>query len=173
MNVRPSSRKTIPTWKTITTMRMWAITKVSRHKVVLSWTKTIWAMVRSMREMRQSMRRSARQSMRVRARRKIKELITMWVSSIPKVPLLNSLVSEVKLINVTSTDTKHANKIFLSQIEGFFPHFSLRVEGLLWIGWVVSFGGFDCFLLLMVVGARNKLRSTLLTLVLTSFKPNT
>jgi hypothetical protein len=36
----------------------------------------------------------------------------------------------------------------------------------------VSFGGFDCFLL-VVVGARNKLGSTLSTLVLTSLKLNT
>jgi hypothetical protein len=41
------------------------------------------------------------------------------------------------------------------------------------IGWVVSFGGFDCFLLLVVVGARNKFGSTLYTFVLTSLKPNT
>jgi hypothetical protein len=26
---------------------------------------------------------------------------------------------------------------------GFFPHFSHWIEGWLWIGWVVSFGGFD------------------------------
>jgi hypothetical protein len=37
----------------------------------------------------------------------------------------------------------------------------------------VSFDGFDCFLLLVVVGAMNKLRSTLLTLVLRSLKTNT
>jgi hypothetical protein len=36
----------------------------------------------------------------------------------------------------------------------------------------VSFCGFDCFLLLVVVGARNKFESTLLTLVLTSLKSN-
>jgi hypothetical protein len=73
---------------------------------------------------------------------------------------------------VTSTETKQANKSFISRFGGFFTHFSLGVEGWLWIGWAVSFGGFDCFLLLVVVGARNKLRSTLLTLVLTSLKPN-
>jgi hypothetical protein len=37
----------------------------------------------------------------------------------------------------------------------------------------VSFGGFDCFLLLVIVGARYKLRSTILTLVLTHLKANT
>jgi hypothetical protein len=37
----------------------------------------------------------------------------------------------------------------------------------------VRFGGFDCFLLLVVVGARNELGSTLLILILTSLKPNT
>jgi hypothetical protein len=79
---------------------------------------------------------------------------------------------EAELIQVTSTATKHANKRFLSWLGGFFPHFSLGVERWLWMGWVMSFGGFDCFLLLMVVGARNKLGSTLLTLVLTSLKVN-
>jgi hypothetical protein len=80
---------------------------------------------------------------------------------------------EAKLIQVTSTATKHANKSFLSWLGGFFPHFSLGVEGQLWIGCVVSFGGFDYFLHLVVVGARNKLRSTLLTLILTSLKADT
>jgi hypothetical protein len=37
----------------------------------------------------------------------------------------------------------------------------------------VSFGGFDYFLLLVVVGARDELRSILLTLVLTLLKANT
>jgi hypothetical protein len=37
----------------------------------------------------------------------------------------------------------------------------------------VNFGGFDCFLLLVVVGARNKLGSSILTPVLTSLKSNT
>jgi hypothetical protein len=37
----------------------------------------------------------------------------------------------------------------------------------------VSFGGFDCCILFMVGGARNKLGSTLLTLILTPLKPNT
>jgi hypothetical protein len=74
---------------------------------------------------------------------------------------------------VTSTATKHANKNFLSWLRGFFSYFSLGVERWLWIRWVMSFGGFDCFLLLVVVGARNKLGRTLLTLVLTSLKANT
>jgi hypothetical protein len=89
------------------------------------------------------------------------------------VHLLNSLATEAKLIQVTSTATKHANKSFLSRLGDFFPHFSLGVEGWLWTGWVVSFGGFDCFLLFVVVGARNKLESSLLTLVLTPLKSNT
>jgi hypothetical protein len=54
-------------------------------------------------------------------------------------------VSEAKLIQVTLTTTKYANKGFLSRLGDFFPHFSLRVEGKLWVGWVVSFGGFDFF----------------------------
>jgi hypothetical protein len=54
--------------------------------------------------------------------------------------LLNSLASVEKLIQVTSIATKHANKSFLSRLENFFPHFSLLVEGWLWVGWVVSFG---------------------------------
>jgi hypothetical protein len=125
-----------------------------------------------MREMRQSTRRSVRQSMIIRMRQKIKELITIRVSSILKVSLLNSLAPEEKLIQVTCTATKHAKKSFLSQLGGSFPHFSLGFEGWIWIGWVVSFGRFDGFLLLVVVGARNKLGSTLPTLVLTSLKPN-
>jgi hypothetical protein len=56
---------------------------------------------------------------------------------------------------------------------GFFSYLSLGFERWLWIGWVVSFDGFECFLLFVVVGARNKLGSTLLTLVLTSLKANT
>jgi hypothetical protein len=74
---------------------------------------------------------------------------------------------------VTSTAIKYANKRFLSRLRGFFSYFSLWVEGWLWVGWVVSFGGFDCCFLFMVGGARNKLRSTLLTLILTPLKPNT
>jgi hypothetical protein len=47
------------------------------------------------------------------------------------------------------------------------------VEGRLWVAWVVSFDGFDCFLLLMVGGAKNELGSTLLALILTPLKTNT
>jgi hypothetical protein len=36
----------------------------------------------------------------------------------------------------------------------------------------MDFGWFECFLFFMVAGARNKLRSTLLTFLLTSLKPN-
>jgi hypothetical protein len=81
-------------------------------------------------------------------------------------------VPKAKLIQVTSTTTKHANKSFLSWFGDFFHHFSLWVEGWLWIGWVVSFGWFECFLFFMVTGVRNKLRSTLLILFLESLKPN-
>jgi hypothetical protein len=80
---------------------------------------------------------------------------------------------EAKLIQVINTTTKHVHKSFLCQLGGFFPYFSLWVEGCLWIGWVVGFGWFECFLLFVVVGARNELRSTLLTLILTSLKSNT
>jgi hypothetical protein len=80
---------------------------------------------------------------------------------------------KAELIQVTSTATKHANKSFLSWLGGFFPYLSLGVERWLWIGWEVSFGGFECLLLFLVVGARNKLGGTLLTLVLTSLKTNT
>jgi hypothetical protein len=74
---------------------------------------------------------------------------------------------------VISTAIKHANKSLLSWLGGFSLYFSLEVEGRLWVGWVVSFDGFDCFLLLVVGGARNELVSTLLTLVLTLLKTNT
>jgi hypothetical protein len=74
---------------------------------------------------------------------------------------------------VTGTATKHAYKSFLSQLGGFFPHFFLRVEERLWVGWIVSFGGFDCFLLFVVGEARDELRSILLTLVLKPLKANT
>jgi hypothetical protein len=111
--------------------------------------------------------------MRIRTRQKINELITIWVSSIIKAPLLNPLAPEAKLIQMTSTATKHAHKSFLSQLRGLFPYLSLGVEGWLWIGWVVSFGGFDGILFLVVGGARKELRNTLLTLILTSLKPNT
>jgi hypothetical protein len=70
---------------------------------------------------------------------------------------------------VTSTTTEHANKSFLYCLRGFFSFLSLGFERWLWIGWVVSFGGFECFLLFVVVGAGN----TLLTFVLTSLKGNT
>jgi hypothetical protein len=74
---------------------------------------------------------------------------------------------------VIGTATKHAHKSFLSQLRGFFPHFSLRVEGRLWIGWVVGFGLFECFLFIVVVEVRNKFRSTPLSLVPISLKTNT
>jgi hypothetical protein len=80
---------------------------------------------------------------------------------------------EVELIQVTSTATKHANESFLSRLGGFFPFLCLGIERCLWIRWVVSFGGFECFLLFVVVGAWNILGSTLLTIVLTSLKANT
>jgi hypothetical protein len=57
--------------------------------------------------------------------------------------LLNSLAPKEKLIQVTSTATKHANKSFFSWLGGFFPHFFLWIEGWLWIRWVVSFGWFE------------------------------
>jgi hypothetical protein len=47
------------------------------------------------------------------------------------------------------------------------------VEGWLWVGWVVSFGGFDCCFFFVVGGARNKLGSTFLTFILTPLKTNT
>jgi hypothetical protein len=169
-------------------MRTWAITKASRLKAVLSWTKTIWAMVGYMSKLRQNTRRSARQStwegarrstrvkgrrnMRIRTRQKIDKLITIWVSNILNMPPLNSLPPEAKLIQVTSTATKHANKSFLSQLRGFFPCFSLWVEWLFWIGWIMDFGWFECFLFFMVAGARNKFRSTLFIFLLTSLRFN-
>jgi hypothetical protein len=130
-------------------------------------------MIRFMSKLRQRMRRSVRQSTRERARQKIRKLITIWVSGIIKAPQLNPLALEAKLIQVTCTATKQANKDFLSRLGGFFPHYSLRVEGRLWVGWVVSFGRFDCFLLLVVGGAVNEFGSTLLTLILTPLKTNT
>jgi hypothetical protein len=110
--------------------------------------------------------------MRIRMRREINKLITVWVSIIHNT-LLNSLTPEAKLIQVTSTATKHANKSFLSQLGGFFSCFSRWVEGWLWVGWVVSFGGFDCCFLFVVGGAGNELGSTLLTIILTPIKTNT
>jgi hypothetical protein len=73
---------------------------------------------------------------------------------------------------VTSTAAKHANKSFLSGLGGLSLHTSLWVEGRLWLGWVMGFDWFEFFLFFMVAGARNKLRSTLLILFLTSPKPN-
>jgi hypothetical protein len=162
-------------------MRMWAVTKASRLKTVLSWTKTIWVMLRSIRELTKSMWRSARWNtrvktrwnMRIKMRREINKLITIWVSSILNTPPLNSLTLEAKLIQVTSMATKHANKHFLSWPGGFFPCFSLWIEWWLWVGWVVSFGGFDCCFLFVVCRAGNELGSTLLTLILTPLKTNT
>jgi hypothetical protein len=167
--------------ETITMMRSWAITKASTLKMILLWTKTIWAIVRSIRELRKSMWRGAKQytrvkmrrNMRIRTRREINELITIWFSSILNMPPLNPLTAEVKLIQVTSTATKHAHKSFLSHLGGFSLHTSVWVEGWLWIGWVMGFGWIECFLFFMIAGARNKLRSTLLTLFLTTLKPNT
>jgi hypothetical protein len=60
VSVSSSYRKTKVTWGTITTIRTWVVTKISRHKAILSRTKTIWAMVRYMRELRQNKRRSVR-----------------------------------------------------------------------------------------------------------------
>jgi hypothetical protein len=89
------------------------------------------------------------------------------------VPLLNSLSSKAKLIQMTRTATKYANKSTISRLGGFSLHISLWVEGRLWIGWVMGFSWFECFLFFMVARARNKLRSTHLTFFLTSLKPNT
>jgi hypothetical protein len=125
------------------------------------------------RSVRQSMRVRAKRNTRIRPRQKINELITIWVSSILKAPLLNSLTPKVKLIQVISIATKYANKSFLSQLGVFFPHFSLGVEGWIWIGWVVSFGEFDCCFRFVVGGAGNELGSTLLTLILIPLKINT
>jgi hypothetical protein len=47
------------------------------------------------------------------------------------------------------------------------------VEGWLWVGWVVSFGGFDCCFLFVIGGAGNELESTLLTLILTPLRTDT
>jgi hypothetical protein len=137
-----------------------------------------WSTRRSARQStwesaRRSTRVKARRSMRIRTRRKINKLITIWVSSILNTPPLNSLPPEAKLIQVTNAATNHAHKIFLSWLRGFFPCFSLWVEGWLCIGWVMGFGWFECFLFFMVAGARKKLRSTLLIFLLTSLKPNT
>jgi hypothetical protein len=74
---------------------------------------------------------------------------------------------------VIRTITKYTNKCFLSRLRGFFPHFSFRVEGWLWVGWVVSFGGFNYCFLFVIGGAMNELEITLLTLIPTSLKTNT
>jgi hypothetical protein len=81
-------------------------------------------------------------------------------------------MTEAKPIQVISTATKHTNKAFLSWLGNFFSHLTLGVEGWLWTGWLVSFGGFNYFLFLVVVGARNKLGSTLHTLILTPLEGN-
>jgi hypothetical protein len=67
--------------------------------------------------------------------KKIKKLITIWVSGIIKTPPLNPFLPKTKLIQVTRMTTKHARKGLLSQLEGCFPRFSIRVEGRLSIGW--------------------------------------
>jgi hypothetical protein len=82
-------------------------------------------------------------------------------------------VTEAKLIQVSSMAIKYANKSFLSRLGSFFLHISLGFEGWLWIGWVVGFGWFESFLFFVVVGAKNKLRITLLCFFLTSLKPST
>jgi hypothetical protein len=79
---------------------------------------------------------------------------------------------KAKLIQVTSTVIKHAHKSFLSRFGGFSLHTSLWVERWLWIRWVIGFGWFECFIFFMVAEARNKIRSTLLILFLTSLKHN-
>jgi hypothetical protein len=73
---------------------------------------------------------------------------------------------------MTRTAIKHANKSIISPFGGFSLHISLWVEGWLWIGWVMGFDWFECFLFFMVGGARDKLGSTLLTLILTPLKLN-
>jgi hypothetical protein len=74
---------------------------------------------------------------------------------------------------MTHTATKHANKSIISRLRGFSLHISLWVEEWLWIGWVMGFGWFECFHFFMVARARNKLKSTFLTIFLISLKPNT
>jgi hypothetical protein len=64
-------------------------------------------------------------------------------------------------------------KCKLTWIWSIFLHTSLGGEGWHGIGWVVGFGGFQCFFLLVIIGARNKLESTLFTFILTSLKTNT
>jgi hypothetical protein len=62
VSVRPSSRKIGSTRETITMMRTWVVSKAYRHKTFLSWINTIWVMVRSMSELRQTTWRSARRT---------------------------------------------------------------------------------------------------------------
>jgi hypothetical protein len=111
--------------------------------------------------------------MRVRTRRKLNELITIRVSSILNTSPLNFITLKAKLIQVTSTATKHANKSFLSRHTSFSHCFFLWVERWLWVGWVVRFGGFNCCFLFVVGGAGNEFGSTFLIFILTPLKPNT
>jgi hypothetical protein len=165
VRIDTSSGKIMPTRGMNTTMRAWVNIKASRHKTALSWTKTIWAMVRSMRKTRQSTRRKVRW--------KINKLIMIWVSSIVHMPLLYSLALKAKLTRVTHMATKHANVNFLTWVWSIFLHTSFGVEGWLGIGWVVGFGWFGWFFLFVIIGVRNKLESTLFTFILTSLKTNT
>jgi hypothetical protein len=66
--------------------------------------------------------------MRIKMVQQIKELIMIWVSSILKASLLNSPTPEAKLIQVTSTAIKHANKSFSLGLEDSFitPLFGLK-----------------------------------------------
>jgi hypothetical protein len=73
---------------------------------------------------------------------------------------------------VTRAATKHVNVNFLTWIWGIFLHTSHGVEGWHGIGWLVGFDGFQCFFLFVIIGARNKLGSTLFTFILTSLKTN-
>jgi hypothetical protein len=82
-------------------------------------------------------------------------------------------VSKAKLIQVTHMATKHANVNFLTFLWSIFLHTTLGVEGWFGTGWVVGFDGFECFFLLVIIGAWNKLGSTLLTFILTSLKTDT
>jgi hypothetical protein len=61
VRIDTSRGKTMPRQGTNTTMRMLVNTKASMYKATLSWTKTIWAMVSSMRQMRWSTRGNMRQ----------------------------------------------------------------------------------------------------------------
>jgi hypothetical protein len=74
---------------------------------------------------------------------------------------------------MTRTVTKHVNVNFLTWLWSIFLHTSLGVEGWHGIAWVVGFDGFEFFLLLVIIGARNKLESTLFTFIPTSPKTNT